>query len=156
MQIVLIRHIKSSWDDFSLKDFDRPIQKSRKDDLRKVLIHLGKQGIKPDFIYSSAAKRTMQTTKVVCDFFDFDFGGTEQTEAIYECSAEDLMGFLKANLKFCEKTNFIIGHNPAITDFANKYLAQNIENVPTSGAIIFEADKDWKMKFKLFLQPKRL
>ena len=98
----------------------------------------------------------MQTTKVVCDFFDFDFGKTELTEEIYECSADDLMEFLKANLKFSKKTNFIIGHNPAITDFANKYLAQNIENVPTSGAIIFEADKDWKMKLKFFLQPKRL
>jgi phosphohistidine phosphatase len=156
MQIVLIRHIKSSWDDFSLKDFDRPIQKSRKNDLRKVLIHMEKQRIKPDFIYSSAAKRTMQTTKVVCDFFDFDFEKAEQTEEIYECSADDLMEFLKANLKFSEKTNFIIGHNPAITDFTNQYLSQNIENVPTSGAIIFESDKDWKMEFKFFLQPKRL
>jgi len=38
--LILIRHTKSSWKDFSLSDFDRPIKKDRMNDATEVFNQL--------------------------------------------------------------------------------------------------------------------
>ncbi len=149
MRIVLLRHIKSDWSDSSLADIDRTVLKSRKEDVLKTIEMLKGNDIYPDLIFSSAAKRTMQTAKEVCKLYDFTYNNVVASESLYACSSSDLMTFIESIFKDSDQTVFIVGHNPSITDFANTYLKQEIENVPTSGAVVFTMTAKRNFKFEL-------
>ena len=65
-ELILIRHTKSSWADFSLPDFDRPLKKDRTDDAKNMAKQLKKLKVKPNLILCSPAKRTKQTAEYFC------------------------------------------------------------------------------------------
>ena len=61
-KLCIIRHAKSSWKDFLLDDFDRPLNKRGKLNAPFMGSRLKKRNILPDIIVSSPALRA-KTTK---------------------------------------------------------------------------------------------
>ena len=66
LYLTLIRHAKSSWDDPSLDDFERPLNKRGLFTAPLVAQKLKIELPTPDLILCSPAKRAMQTA----DFFN--------------------------------------------------------------------------------------
>lgn len=64
-ELYILRHAKSSWDDLTLADFDRPLNSRGREDAPLMGRHLAKLEIKPDLILSSPAKRAKKTAKIV-------------------------------------------------------------------------------------------
>ena len=64
-ELFIMRHAKSSWDDPTLSDFERPLNRRGKEDAPLMGEHLKRLGIKPDLIVSSPAKRAKKTAKIV-------------------------------------------------------------------------------------------
>ncbi|MBL7779221.1 MAG: histidine phosphatase family protein [Chitinophagales bacterium] len=158
-QLVLIRHTKSDWSNFSLRDYDRPIKESRKQDATNMAKHLYKLGLQPDGIICSPALRTKQTAKLLCKGLKFDFEKIVFDERLYESSAEDYMAVIQEVVAVVN-TLVVIGHNPSITYFANKYANVQIDDVPTTGVVWLEfSGKDWllsksdKSRLKHFFTP---
>lgn len=54
--ILLLRHAKSSWDDPSLEDFDRPLSGRGLEDAPRIGKYLKKVGYRPEYVVSSTAK----------------------------------------------------------------------------------------------------
>jgi phosphohistidine phosphatase len=65
-KVIFVRHAKSSWNDFRLTDFDRPLDKRGLHDAPKMAKLLKSEGIRPDTIYTSDANRARSTAKVFC------------------------------------------------------------------------------------------
>src|SRR4051812_2178716 len=126
--VLLIRHTKSDWNS-SPVDFDRPIREDRKDDTRLIAQEIQKKGFKPDYIAASAAKRTLQTAKIICDEWDFKFSHVLQDRSLYESSATEILSHLQAVDKKINKA-VVICHNPSVTNFVNRYTSTCIDNVP--------------------------
>ena len=63
-RLILIRHAKSSWSDYSIDDFDRSLNKRGERDAPFMAQKLAEKGIKPDLIVSSPAKRAIICEKV--------------------------------------------------------------------------------------------
>ena len=61
LQIILIRHAKSSWNDPTQSDFDRPLNDRGEIDAPEMGKRLKAAGIVPDLIIASTAKRAQQT-----------------------------------------------------------------------------------------------
>ena len=61
--LLIIRHAKSSWDDFSIKDFDRPLNERGKKDAPMMAKRLLKKNISIDTFISSPAKRARKTAE---------------------------------------------------------------------------------------------
>ncbi len=61
--LILIRHAKSSWDNFLLSDFDRPLNERGKQDAPLMAKRLLAKKIKIDAFISSLAKRAKKTAK---------------------------------------------------------------------------------------------
>ncbi|MDX6498298.1 MAG: phosphohistidine phosphatase [Blastocatellia bacterium] len=59
--LLLLRHAKSSKDDPSLIDFDRPLNERGKNDAQLIGKYIRQQRIKADFVVSSPAERARQT-----------------------------------------------------------------------------------------------
>jgi len=140
--LYIIRHAKSSWKDLDLDDFERPLNKRGKNDAPQMGKRLKKQGIYPDSILSSPAKRAKQTAKAIAKEITYD-EKIKYIKDIYEASPDALENILHS-LDDKYETVFLIGHNPGLNMFVEKYVGFE-ENIPTCGVVNIKFDtKEWK------------
>jgi len=59
-KIIIIRHAKSDWSN-STSDLDRPISKRGVNDAKIISKIFDSQDLRPEIIYTSIAKRTIET-----------------------------------------------------------------------------------------------
>lgn len=161
-QLVLIRHTKSSWNDLSLSDFERPLMKERIGDAEKMAKTLRDLGLKADHIICSAALRTRETGEYFYDKLGYDVSNVQFEQRIYECAPEDLYEVIH-EIEPNVETLVIFGHNPSLTYFVNYYSGKNIIEMPTTGVAWLEFDTDdWNIDryipgtLRYFLRPKEL
>jgi phosphohistidine phosphatase len=63
--LYVLRHAKSSWDDASLADYDRPLASRGRDAARKIADYLQEAGIRPELVLSSPSRRTRETLELL-------------------------------------------------------------------------------------------
>jgi len=161
-KLTLIRHGKSSWDDPSLSDWERPLNDRGKKDILLIGYKLAEENIIPDKIISSSAKRAYDTAKRIAECINYHESEIAITDDIYLAAINQLIQIIQ-NLNDDWKHVFLFGHNPYFTEFANMFGKININNLPTTGIyqITFYCDK-WEDiskdngKNTYFLTPKEL
>ena len=137
--LYLLRHAKSSWDDFALKDFDRPLSTRgiQDADLMGNFFKSKRKGL--DLVVSSPSKRTKET-------LDHFFNKTTQNiifdETIYHSSEQNIYSVLK-HIEEDIKSLMIVGHNPSMHEFSESFSGQFIEKFSTCGLASFEFDYEW-------------
>ncbi|NIA18573.1 MAG: phosphohistidine phosphatase [Simkaniaceae bacterium] len=137
--LFLIRHAKSSWDDTSLRDFDRPLN-NRGHQSAPFMGHLlYKTGIQPDFWLSSPAKRATTTAEYFVQSFKVPVTDVLTEQGIYHASINELLTIIRT-IPEEKKTVFMFGHNPGLTDCANYLTGEHIFNIPTAGIVHIEFD----------------
>ena len=89
--LTLIRHAKSSWSDPTLKDFDRPLNKRghRNAPLMGDMLRL--KNIHFDQVYSSPARRALDTAHYICAAVDYDLNRIEADPDLYHAGAGELL-----------------------------------------------------------------
>ena len=65
--LLILRHAKSSWADPGMADHDRPLNARGKRDAPRMGRLIAEQGLHPDIIVSSTAKRARSTAKRVIE-----------------------------------------------------------------------------------------
>jgi phosphohistidine phosphatase len=141
--LYLIRHAKSSWDDITLPDFDRPLNERGKKNAPFMGKVLNTLGIQPDLIVSSNAKRAITTAKKIAEEVGYDKSKIKEEPKIYEASVKTLLQIVN-QLDDKHKVVFMFGHNPGFTDFANYLSDANLVNIPTCGIARIDFDtKHW-------------
>lgn len=141
--LYFIRHAKSSWDDITLDDHDRPLNKRGKRDGPKMARRLLGIDVAPDGILSSTAKRARQTAGYFKDVLTVE--NAIYLKELYHAAPPTVEAHIR-NLPDEWKTVLVFGHNPGYTDLANRL--QNdlyIENLPTCGIVGASSDvEEWK------------
>ena len=159
-ELLLIRHAKSDWDDPSLSDFDRPLNKRGKSDAPVMAHRLLDKKIKIDAFISSPAKRAKKTASIFAKEYKMDKKDILLAEKLYAAEANVFFEVIRnTNDKFDSIALF--SHNPGLTDFANLLSDVRIDNIPTCGVFAVKADakhwadfKDAKKDFWFFDYPK--
>jgi phosphohistidine phosphatase len=135
--LYLLRHAKSSWDDASLSDFERPLNERGRRTAPFMGELMKRRGLSPDVIVCSPAERARETARLVRDSggmsseIDFD-------PRIYEASPDDLLKVVSGlNGKYTSA--MLVGHNPGIEAFIH-YLTGHIERMPTAALAVIELD----------------
>jgi len=152
--LYIARHAKSSWDDATLSDFERPLNKRGKRDAPFMSELLKDKGIKPDLILSSPAQRAKTTAK---NYHKTLGGELQYDERIYEASLMSLIYLVQETLEKVD-TLMIVGHNPGLTTLNDRLSNKSIYNIPTTGvvAIVFEEEiATHKGKQLFFEYPKK-
>jgi len=72
--LLLTRHAKSSWNDASLPDRDRPPTPSGERDAATMSKRLSQRHVDPDLIMCSPAVRAFATARIIARGLDFDRG----------------------------------------------------------------------------------
>ncbi|WP_457598784.1 SixA phosphatase family protein, partial [Hydrogenimonas sp.] len=118
-ELFLFRHAKSSWDDPSLSDFDRPLNERGRRDAPLMGEHLKAMGIHLDLIVASPAKRAKKTAKIIAEKLGYDIEKIIWQENIYEASPQTLL-YIVCQLPEKAKRVMLVGHNPSLTLLANQ------------------------------------
>ncbi len=158
-KLFIIRHAKSSWKDFSLDDFDRPLNKRGKLNAPFMGEILKEKNVVPDIIISSPALRAKTTAKIIAKKVKYSQKIIFKKD-IYEIGESAIEKILK-KLDDENSVVFLFGHNPDLNMLAEEYVGFD-ENISTCGIVEIEFDcKRWKdissenAKFISFDYPKR-
>lgn len=142
-RLILLRHAKSSWDDSSQRDFDRPLNKRGLRDAPRMGRLLRDAGIKPAVIISSDAKRALTTAKLIATELGHPVDDIRPNHALYLAPPTTLLEAL-ATMATHDNDVLMVAHNPGMTDLANQLSDARIDNLPTCGVVIITQDaEDW-------------
>jgi phosphohistidine phosphatase len=141
--LYLVRHAKSSWDDITLDDIDRPLKAIGVSDAYLIASKLKDQNIIPELIISSPATRALSTAIIFARVLNYPLNKISIREEVYESSPEEISNVL--NEQPLPSSIMIFGHDPSLSQLYNRLSGNSIEKIPTCGVatIIFE-DAHWK------------
>lgn len=139
--ILLLRHAKSSWDDPSLEDFDRPLSGRGLEDAPRIGKYLKKVGYRPEYVVSSTAKRAKQTTQLCLEGMKRDESLVKWEDGLY---FESVNKYIKAihQAPANTETIMVVGHNPLIEATATILSGgrdKTAFRVPTAGLVCLES-----------------
>lgn len=133
--LYLVRHAKSSWGNPGLRDHDRPLNERGLHDAPKMAQFLAEQGVQPDLLISSPAKRAISTALYFAEAFHIASEDVIREPNIYEAFPQEILRII-SDLPDSAHTVLIFGHNPTFTELANRFSEDDlIENVPTCGVV---------------------
>ena len=168
-KVILLRHAKSSWDDPTLDDHDRPLNNRGRAASPVIADWLASRAHVPDTVLCSSATRTRQTVNGLRTRLP---GLPDELveRSLYHASPEAMRDRL-ANLPQDCETVLLVGHQPGIGSLARQLAdgsekrrcKRAFEHFPTAAAAVFEVDiDDWselekrKGHFVDFAKPREL
>lgn len=164
----LLRHAKSSWADFGLSDFDRPLKKRGIKAAKAMGEELRRREVAFDLVLASPAKRIIET--VAC--FENGYGRSLDSKferGIYEASALELWRIVERASNGSDSL-LLVGHQPGLQSLATMIASRSDprhhdikDYFPTAAfaMIAFDTD-DWRSiepgsgRVELYLTPRAL
>lgn len=146
--LLILRHAKSSWQSNVATDFERPLNNRGKRDAPRIGRWLIQQGLIPDYIVSSPAKRANKTVTKVCAELELDNAQIRWDSRIYEANIGDLLRVL-SECPESAKTVMLVGHNPGLellTDYlcpGNLPVSADGKLLPTAALALIEVSNNW-------------
>jgi phosphohistidine phosphatase len=143
-RLTLVRHAKSDVPLPGQQDWDRPLNRRGQRDAPEMARRLRGRKLQPDLVLSSPAVRAITTATIMARELKVPASLVGQDERLYLASPADLLAVVR-DLGGHTPHVMIFGHNPGITEFANRLSAgETIDNMPTCG--VFTATfalEDW-------------
>lgn len=133
--LLLLRHAKSSWDEPSLRDFDRPLAARGKRDAPRIGKELARRGPLPDLIVSSPSARTRATIKAVRTAALLE-AEPQFEDSIYGASSGELIKLIR-RLPGEKNCVMVVGHNPGLEDLVARLTGAS-ERMPTAALACIE------------------
>jgi phosphohistidine phosphatase len=145
LRLILTRHAKSSWDDPTMPDRDRPLNARGRGAAADLGAWLASRGYVPDEVLCSDAVRTRETWEGIAPALP---GAPTVTlkPTLYHAGPDVMLAVLRhAN----GRTVMMLGHNPGIAELAARLVArppqhEGFAHYPTGATLVasFEAE-DW-------------
>ncbi|MEW6736951.1 MAG: histidine phosphatase family protein [Acidobacteriota bacterium] len=158
--LLLLRHAKSSWDDSSQRDFDRPLSERGQRDAPRMGKQLSLSGPIPDLILCSPAVRAQQTLTAFIQAAHCKVN-IKFDERIYGAQSAQLIKIVRELPDTCA-TVLMVGHNPGFEELAARLTAIP-EHMPTAALVCIELPftnwdevEDGQGRRVWFLTPKQL
>ncbi|WP_309083200.1 histidine phosphatase family protein [Chelativorans sp.] len=150
-ELLLLRHAKSSWDDPSLDDFDRPLAPRGKKAAQRMGREMAAAGWIPERVLASPAMRTRLTwLRVMAELgesapiADYDY-------SLYMASAETILTVIRTVPEEVSRL-LVLGHNPGLQEAAlglagpgskKEPLGRLRAKFPTAAVARFTVDGLW-------------
>ena len=135
--LLLLRHAKSNWSQEDQADHDRSLNARGKRDAPRIGRLLKTQGLIPDLVLSSTAKRARKTTRKVLDGGELD-RPVEELRAFYLAAPATYIEVLQQQ---DDSLNciLVVGHNPGIEELSHELTGQS-KSFPTGTLAHVELD----------------
>lgn len=169
LTLSLLRHAKSSWNNPTLPDRDRPLATRGVTDAPLMGRAMTERGIEPDLVLCSSARRTRDTLALVLPELKVE-PKVVYEDALYHASAAEMLEMMHGVQPGASRL-MLVGHNPEIHALAldlvgsgpKHYRDRLKEKYPTAGLVVINfSSGNWKGvtvnsgSLNLFLTPKDL
>jgi phosphohistidine phosphatase len=114
-RVYLLRHAKSSWKEPGLADRDRPLAGRGRRAAEAIARHLREQGIEPDLVLCSPARRARETLERIEPALGT--GAVQVERELYGATPQALVQLLR-DLPETVASVLVIGHNPSLQQLA--------------------------------------
>ncbi len=127
--LFLLRHAKSSWQDASLPDFERPLNERGQRAAPLIGNFMRRQKLHPQLILCSPAERARQTIALVQEAAALK-AELRYDERIYEATVARLRAVVS---QIDEKASraLLVGHNPGMEELL-QFLTGEVRHFPTA------------------------
>lgn len=139
--LTILRHAKSSWDDASLSDRERPLNARGQHDAPMMGRRLAAAGIRPSLIVSSPAVRAWKTARAAARELNYPLEFLQSEKRLYLATLDDILDVVAMQDNSFNNL-MIVGHNPGFTDFANFLSPGLTNNLPTAGVVCVAIPRD--------------
>ncbi|HYZ14150.1 MAG TPA: histidine phosphatase family protein [Actinomycetota bacterium] len=164
-RLLLIRHAKSSWNDASLSDRDRPLVGRGRKAAERMGSHLRDEGLRPDVVLCSPSRRTRETL----DLLEFSGAEVMYLDELYAASQDELLASAR-EVRDDAEVVAVVGHNPGIQDLSIELASDDAaagavrlrQKFPTCAVAVFDVDGAWRdvaaarVRLVSFVVPKEL
>ncbi|MDQ1704930.1 MAG: phosphohistidine phosphatase [Frankiaceae bacterium] len=137
-RLVLIRHAKAEAGGSS--DRERRLSSRGEADARALGRWLDEQGLRPDRVAVSPARRARQTWELAAESQDWPRPVIE--DAIYDNTVPGLLEVIRASPADV-RTLALVGHNPSMGALAEALDGTRAHDFPTSAVAVFTVAEDW-------------
>jgi phosphohistidine phosphatase len=166
----LLRHAKSSWDDPTLADHDRPLAPRGRRAAATIAEYLRGERITPGLVLCSSSARTRETLALISATFDDASSVPVEIErGLYGASGAELLARLQQVPGGVESV-MLIGHQPGIQDLALTLAAAGAgaqlerlrKKFPTAALATLAVGSDWDQlepgsaRLAAFVKPREL
>jgi phosphohistidine phosphatase len=158
--LYLLRHAKSSWNDSSLRDFDRPLKKRGREAAERIGQRMALETLSDPLVICSPAVRTRETAEIVLQNAKLELE-PRFDERIYEASLRELVQIV-TEIPDDKEVAIMIGHNPGFEELLSFFTGEH-RRMPTCAlAKIRFGDVSWKDvragegSLEWFIAPKEL
>jgi len=148
-RLLIMRHAKSDWGTPGDRDFDRPLAKRGQRDAPRMGEWLLAQGLVPDLVLASPARRAQETASKVCKVLDIGKQTVHWEPRIYDATRADLIEVL-ADCPTDRRLVLLVGHNPGLEELL-EYLVRGSgtlpagdKTLPTAAVASVRVKADWR------------
>lgn len=139
-KLFIIRHGKSSWDSI-VADIDRPLTERGVKNSYEMAVLLANRGEVPELVISSPANRALHTAVIMARSWELNDHRLLVRKSLYLPEIEDIAETL-SEVDDTIASVAVFGHNPGFTQFANRFLEPQVDNVPTAGVVVVTMELD--------------
>ncbi len=146
-RLILIRHAKSSWDDPTAQDIDRPLNARGRRSALALGDWLASRGYEPEEVLCSTAARTRETWDQIALATLEVRPNVRYEQRLYHASPDQMLAVLRtANAP----TVMMLGHNPGIAELAAQLPARppldpEFRSYPTAATLVLDFQTDsWR------------
>ena len=136
-ELFLVRHAKSSWDDPTISDHDRPLNERGYRNAPEMGRRLSDRGVSPDALISSTALRARTTARIIADSLGWPEERVVLDRALYHASATELQEYI-GGLNDAHTSVMLFGHNPGMTSLVSHLFGLALDNLPTCGVVYLQ------------------
>lgn len=133
-ELFLVRHAKSSWDDATISDHDRPLNERGLRNAPDMGRRLSDRGVSPDALISSTAERARTTAEIMAGSLNYPKDQIVFDRALYHASATELQEYI-SGLNDGHTSVMLFGHNPGMTSVVSHLYGIALDNLSTCGVV---------------------
>lgn len=139
-RLTLLRHAKTETQHSGQEDWDRELEPRGQKDAPEMARRLRERKLKPDRVISSPAVRALTTARIFVRELHLAASKLQQDERLYLASPKVIREVVR-ELGGDAHHLMIVGHNPGLTEFADRISAdREIDNMPTCALYTLELD----------------
>lgn len=142
--LYIMRHAQAEDVHGDLHDKDRELTAKGQQEALLMGTQLAKQGINPEYIYSSVANRTKQTAMLISDVLKINLENVIEEEELYNSSIRSYLNFIN-QIDSSIRSVLLVGHNPTVSYLAEYLTNAEIGSMPTAGLCLLQISvSSWK------------
>ncbi|MBL1376586.1 SixA phosphatase family protein [Zobellella iuensis] len=132
--LTLVRHAKSSWDDASLADLDRPLGERGRKDLPLMAPFAATRLPPVDLLLCSPARRTRDTARAFAAALGYPASGMALDAGLYEASGASLLRLLQRQPASVGHL-LLVGHMPGLGELSRMLCGGPDDKFPTCAVL---------------------